>query len=86
MNMNKTQKAFATQTKQKWLLMMTKTFMAFSKIEKKKENQAKIVDFRLTLVCLSLICASGSQQRMITHFQTEPEAAAVSSSKLQYSR
>lgn len=59
---------------------------------KEKEKPAKILDFKLMLlwsawvISLSLICASGSQQWVITHFQTEPEVAAGSFSKLQYSR
>lgn len=49
---------------------------------KEKEKRAQILDFKLMLlwsawvISLSLICASGSQQRVITHFQTVPEVAA----------
>lgn len=59
---------------------------------KEKEKRAKILDFKLMLlwsawvISFSLICASGSQQWVITRFQTVPEVAAGSSSKLQYSR
>lgn len=34
----------------------------------------------------SLISAAGSQHRVITHFQTQPEVAPGSSSKLQHGR
>lgn len=38
------------------------------------------------LLTQSLTSATGSQDRVITHFQTEPEVAEVSSSKLQHGK